>query len=185
MFSPITEFDWNTRDKCQEVFNKDYSKMVHYPAKLMRQEFLHLGWDFDQYTKISSVRNPWSRTVSLYEDSVQSGWQGTFDKFVATELPKWRSGLINRWNSYEMQHENGERIVDHVIRIEYLEAELRSILEKQWPDLLLNYGVMSNTNAHNPYQTYYASKTTCEVVEEFFKYDIENFGYRFDDVLAK
>lgn len=185
MFSPITEFDWSSRAKCKEIFGKDYNDMVHYPAGLMRQEFSRLGWDFDQYVKISSVRNPWSRTVSLYEHVKRTGYQGSFDMFVTDELSKWRSGLINRWNTYEMLHENGERIVDHVIRIEHIEADLRPVVEATWPDLKLHYGTKSNTADHKPYQQYYTSKKTAEIVAEFFQYDIRTFDYRFDDALAK
>ena len=185
MFSPITEFDWNSRDKCEQIFGKDYNTMVHYPAKVMRQEFLRKGWDFDSYIKISSVRNPWARAVSLYEHMVRVDCKRTFDEFVEVELPEWQSGLINRWNTYEMLHHNGRRIVDHVIRLEYLETDLRPVVEKHWPDLELDYGTMANTSKHKPYQDYYGNPRTDELVAEFFRYDIETYNYRFDDVLAK
>ncbi len=184
MFAPITEFDWNSREACKQIFGKDYNDLVHYPAGLMRQEFRRLGWDFDQYVKISSVRNPWSRTVSLYEHVKRIGFKGSFDSFVADELPKWRSGLINRWNTYEMLHENGERIVDHVIRIEHLETDLRPVVASRWPGLNLDYGTKSNTGNHKPYEQYYTNKKTGEIVEDFFAYDVQAFDYRFDDALA-
>lgn len=84
-----------------------------------------------------------------------------------------------------MLHENGENIVHHVIRIERLEEELRTVVEAKWPDLNLNYATMSNTGDHKPYRGYYSSRRTSEIVAEFFKYDIEAFGYQFGDILAK
>lgn len=184
LFSPVTAFDWNSRDKCQEIFGLDYNSMVHYPAKVMRQRFLRNSWDFDQYTKISSVRNPWSRAVSLYEHVKRVNYTDSFERFVKEELPQWQSGLINRWNTYEMLHENGQRIVDHVIRIEHLEADLSPIVEAAWPDLKLNYGTRANTANHKPYQDYYKDDSTRKIVEDFFRFDIETFDYSFDDPFA-
>ncbi len=184
MFAPYTEFDWATRAECKRIFGKDYDVMAHYPASLMRQEFARLGWDFAEYTSISEVRNPWARTVSLYATVKRVGFDYTFDEFVINELRTWQSGLQGRWNSYEMFHERGERIVDHIIRIEHLEEELRPVVEREWPGLHLDYATRSNTGSHNPYRDYYTDKTS-DIVADFFAYDIETFGYRFDDPTAE
>ena len=180
LFAPITEFDWDTRAECRRIFGKDYDEMAHYPAKLMRQEFARLGWDFAEYTSISEVRNPWARAVSLYANVSRVGFEGSFEDFVINELPTWQSGLQRRWNSYEMFHERGRRIVDYIIRIEHLEEELRPVVERHWPDLQLDYTMRSNTGNHKPFRDYYTDKTSA-LVAEFFAYDIETFGYRFED----
>lgn len=159
--------------------------MVHYPVGLMRQEFLREGFLFDEYAVISSVRNPWSRAVSLYEHVKRVGWNGSFDAFVEKELPAWRSGQINRWNTYEMFHEQGDCLIDCIVRIEHLETDLRPFAEERWPSLQLDYATMSNTSKHKPYEQYYENDVTRRRVEEFFRYDIEAFDYCFDDALAK
>jgi hypothetical protein len=183
MFAPVTEFDWDSRSECKRIFGKDYDEMVHYPASLMRQEFARVGWDFDKYTSISSVRNPWARTVSLYTNVKRVGFDWTFDDFVLNHLRDWQSGLQRRWNSYEMFHERGQQIVDHIVRIEYLEHDLRPFIEQRWPDLKLDYSMRSNPGKHSPFREFYTD-TTSEVVADFFAYDIETFGYRFEDASA-
>ena len=183
LFNTVSEFDWDHRDACLRIFGKEYDTMVHYPASLMRQEFARQGWDFDEYTVISSVRHPWARAVSLYANVVRAGYQGSFDDFILNELFTWQSGLQNRWNTYEMFHERGKRIVDHVVRIEHLEHDLRPFVEQRWPDLHFDYTTRSNPGAHQPFRDYYTDKTR-EIVADFFAYDIETFGYQYDDAEA-
>lgn len=180
LFDPVSEFDGYHTEECQRIFGKDYDTMAHYPASIMRHEFARQGWDFDEYTSISSVRHPWARAVSLYANVRRVGFEGSFDDFIINELYSWQSGLKNRWNTYEMFHERGELIVDHVIRLEHLETDLRPIVEERWPDLDLDYTTRSNAGAHQPFREYYTDKTV-DIVAEFFAYDIETFGYRFDD----
>lgn len=180
LFAPVTEFDWRTRDQCQVLFGKPYAEMVHYPACLLRREFDRLGWRFTEYFSISSVRNPWSRAVSLYGHLLRDGFRGTFAEFVGRELPLWQSGLKRRWNTYEMWHEYGRPIIDHVVRIEHLEQDLRPVVESRWPDLQLDYSRKSNVGKHRPYQEYYTAQTR-DAVASFFEYDIARFGYQFDD----
>ena len=183
MFDPVAEFDGYHTDDCLRIFGKDYDTMAHYPASLMRREFGRLGWDFETYTSISSVRNPWARTVSLYANVRRVGFEGTFDEFVIDELHTWQSGLRGRWNSYEMFHERGRRIVDHIIRVEHLDEDLRPVVEHRWPDLEFDYSIRSNTGNHKPFREYFNDKTS-DIVADFFAWDIETFGYRFDDASA-
>ena len=185
MFVAVTEFDWHTRDRCEDIFGKEYNEMAHLPAALLRYEFERIGLPFDDYVKISSVRNPWARTVSLYEARRQRGEQRSFDKFVKLELPKYCRGQFDRWDSYEMFHENGIRVIDHVIRIEHLEEELRPIVDARWPGLELDYRTRANARDHKPYKDYYKRRRTIDAVADFFRYDIEQFGYQFDDLSAK
>ena len=184
LFSPVSEFNGDSTGECKRIFGKDYDTMCHYPASLMRQEFARLDWNFDDYTSISSVRNPWARTVSLYATVKRGGYETSFDDFVMNELRNWQSGLQGRWNSYEMFHERGRRIVDHVVRIEYLEQDLRPLVEERWPDLQLDYSTRSNPGDHDPFREYFTEKTS-EIVADFFAYDIETFGYRFEDATAE
>jgi hypothetical protein len=181
IFSPITEFDWDSRSKCRQFFGRDYATMVHFPASKMKREFVLRGWEFDEYVTISSVRNPWARAVSLFED-LRGRPTDDFDEFLRAGLPHWRSGLRNRWNSYEMFHERGRRIVKYVIRIEYLQQELPPIVRSLWPDLDLDYSWIVNRGDHRPFRDYYTNKQSVERVADFFRYDVETFGYRFDTV---
>lgn len=180
LFDPVSEFDGYHTEECERIFGKTYDTMAHYPAKLIRQEFARKGWDFAGYTVISSVRNPWARAVSLYANVKRVGYDLSFDEFILNELYTWQSGLQNRWNTYEMFHERGRRLVDHVVRLEHLEADLKPVVDANWPDLDLDYSTRSNAGIHDPFRDYYTDQTR-EVVADFFAYDIETFGYGFDD----
>ena len=185
LFDAITEFDADSVSECRRIFGKDYDVMCHYPAFLLRREFAALGWDFDEYTSVSTVRNPWSRTVSLFSTVKNlTGFGGGFDDFVLNHLPDWQGGLRGRWNSYEMFHENGRRIVDHVVRLEHLETDLAPIAAARWPDLRLEYATRVNVGQHRPFRDYYSDKSR-EFVADFFAYDIEAFGYTFEDAGAE
>lgn len=183
LFAPVTEFDGDSISECTRIFGKDYDELCHYPASLMRQEFARLDWSFENYTSISSVRNPWARTVSLYANVKRVGFEGGFDDFVINHLRNWQSGLQGRWNSYEMFHERGRMIVDHVVRIEHIEEDLCPVVKERWPDLQLDYSTRANTGNHDPYREYFTDKTS-GIVSDFFAYDIEAFGYRFEDATA-
>jgi hypothetical protein len=181
LFEPITDFDADSVSECSRIFGKDYDVMCHYPASLMRQEFARLGWNYEQYTSISTVRNPWARTVSLFATVKNlTGFDGSFEGFVTNHLPNWQSGRRGRWNSYEMFHEQGRRIVDHIVRLEHLEQDLRPIVAEHWPDLRLDFTTRVNVGDHRPFRDYYSERTR-QLVADFFTYDIEAFGYSFDD----
>lgn len=185
MFAPYTEFHFGTRYRCKEIFGKDYDEMVHYPASLVRREFEQQSWNFGEYISISSVRNPWARAVSLYfhERKRLPWWYRfrSFKRFVETELPQWRNGLKNRWTSYDMFHDpGGERLVNYVVRLEQLQSDLSPIIERHWPGLELDFSIWSNRTRHASYARYYTPHLQAAVAD-MFAYDIEEWGYRFED----
>lgn len=181
-FAPYTVFDWETRWKCLELFGKSYGEIVHYPAGRVREEFRRIGWEFDDYTVVSSVRNPWDRVLSLFLALHKAGTLSarSFDEFVLDHLPRWRGGIINRWNSYEMFHVGHEKVVDHVLRAETMEDELRTLAATRWPTVQLCYGRRDNVTRHKHYSCYYTDETR-EFVAQLFDYDVAEWSYRFED----
>lgn len=180
MFAPITEFDFFSKDRCETLLQKPYSELVHAPVGLVRQQMVRCGYDFDEYEVVSSVRNPWARVVSLYEyiKRKRDRFEVSFETFVRDQLPEWRSGLRKRWNTYEMFHDDGDRMVGRVFRLENLEDEIRDWIQVRGVDFEPDYGTRINVGPKVDYREYYTQPSR-DFVGEFFRWDIREFGYSF------
>jgi chondroitin 4-sulfotransferase 11 len=196
IFDPYSEFTYNTSSLCKELLGTPFQQLVHWPAYKIRDKFSELGLDYDKYIKITSVRNPWARVVSLFfnknpnlEKNLSNVRQELrdvmikrhFTEFVKTELRQWQHGLKNRWNTYEMIHDNVTKksLVTYVVRLEHFEEDLRPIIAKHFPQFgPINYNTHVNTTSHKHY-THYYTRETRQIVEKMFKYDIERYHYRF------
>lgn len=194
-FSPYSEFSGPDKNKeCRRIFGRDYHQIVHWPAYKIREEFRKKGYKWSKYVKISTIRNPWSRIVSLFfygkrrHKSTDSNSQirQNFTKFVKQEVPKWQHGIRNRWNSYEMFHDReGKRIVDYIVRLEHLKEDLEPIMQKHFPEMApLDYDRRTNSTEHKHYSYYYTPETR-DIVARIFKWEIRKFGYRFEKQKSK
>lgn len=189
-FAPYSEFSGKENNKaCLEAFGRTYGSMVHWPAVKIRKEFEKKGWKWDDYIKISTVRNPWARIVSLFfyarrGQKIQNV-RAAFTRFVKQEVPKWQHGIRNRWNSYEMFHDKkGKKIIDYVVRLEHLQEDLDPIIEKHFPGIApFDYTKKSNTTDHMHYSYYYTPQTR-EIVRRIFQYDIRKYKYKFEPVMG-
>lgn len=182
LFAPVSEYTWETRHRCAEIFGYEYRLVVHWPAKFVFQLFRHKGWNPEDYITISSVRNPWDRMVSMYFNLKPDM---SFRDFIVNELPNLNSGKINYWNTYEMFHDdNGRELVNSIIRIEHLQQDLQPLVEKHFPGLEVDYTVRKNTTKHVHYSHYYDDETR-QAVENYAKYEIERWGYCFEEEKVK
>jgi hypothetical protein len=201
MFSKYTDqFGWAAhtvdtdrplRDKyMNEQFGLTYSDVVHAPAKRVKEIFKKKEWPFESYIKITSVRNPWERIVSLYSFLTEKDrWQSwnlksedviSFTEFVKKSVPTWQGGP-RKWNTYEMTHDSdGRSLVDYTVKLENLQEELTAITEKHFPDFKLNYGIRINASTHDHYSTYYDEESKA-IVADLLSYDIERWGYKFEE----
>ena len=199
--------DRDQRDKCaNEEFGLLYEDIVHAPASNIKKIFNGKGWNLDDYVTITSVRNPWARMVSLYfylQRTAKKGYGSNirhggcfryypnkpdretelvdFSVFARKSIPKWQGGILHRWNTYEMIHDDaGIPLIDYVVRLEHLEEDLNPIIEKHFPDFHMNYNIRENTTEHEHYSTYYDDESK-SVVADVFSYDIDRWGYKFED----
>ncbi len=202
LFAPYSDFTYTNREPCKKLLGQEYGKIVHWPAKKIKPIFRRRGWNWDKYVKIMTVRNPWARIVSLYHYSMngqrkRNGKEVSeaitdpksekfkklkvkFNEYVKTQLPRWKSGIKNRWISYEMVHYNkGKQIVDYVIKIENLEKELSKIVSKHFSDFEFDYTIKRNSTDHIHYSYYYTSETR-NLVANMFKWEIRKFKYKFE-----
>lgn len=179
-FSPITMFGWQDRYVCEDIFGLTYDTMVHFPAGLVVQHMESAGYDAAQYDFVSSVRNPWARIVSLYNyrNERRGGSEQSFTSFVMDSLGDWRNGFINRWQSYDMFHDQGELVVENIFRLENLKAEATEWAASKGVGFVPDFSKPENTSQVVNYKDYYTNKTR-DFVGEFFRWDVREFGYEY------
>lgn len=189
MFADYSEFNYHNSKLCEKKFGQPYHQVVHWPASKIKAQFKKNGWNWSKFIKITTVRNPWARVVSLYfykhpkaDKKNPKKVKQDFAKFVKTVLPGYQHGKRNRWNSYEMIHDaKGNKLVNHVIKLENLKPELQRIVKKHFPTIAdkINYDLKRNVTQHRHY-SYYYTKETRKLVEKMFSYDVQKFGYKFE-----
>jgi hypothetical protein len=103
-----------------------------------------MAWDWNNYFKFITVRNPWDMLVSFYH--------------------------------YGKPDENGNSLVDLIIKMEDLEIGLKKFFDHvQLPEQDIPH---INATRHDNYKKYYTPETR-EKIREIFKYDIEMGNYEF------
>jgi len=164
----------------------------HMRPEEARERFEAFGWDFDGYTKLVVTRNPWARLVSLYEHVRRSTPDlPPFARWIYETRPfgpggggpdsqRWR-----RYGAYSIEHfikdASGGILVDRVLRLEDLDLGLFPYLRaiglpvSDRPIPRRNRRAMARQ-----YQDYYTPETA-NYVADVYRYDIVNFGYRFND----
>jgi len=198
IFDPYSEFTYHNNKRCEKLLGIPYSQLVHWPAYKIKGKFRQMGLEYDKYIKITSVRNPWARIVSLFfykypkleknmknidEKKRDQIIKVNFTKFVKTTLRTYQHGIRNRWNTFEMIHDNVNKtksLVNYVVRLEHLEKDLTPIIKKHFPKFApINYNIHQNKTSHKHYSQYY-TKETINIVAKMFQYDIRRFKYRFE-----
>lgn len=140
---------------------------------------------FDGFFKFASVRNPWARTLSLFQrgEGVQVSGDMDFDRFC-TQL-RHASDTCSRPSRVDnqldwMTDEDGTLLVDYVLRLEEHDAGIRQINEMTDGRLGLRPQHL-NRNPKATTETYrdaYSPQARRHVAELFAR-DIEYFGYEF------
>src|SRR5690554_23876 len=165
----------------------------------------YLKEDYANYYKVAFVRNPWDWLVSLYEVvmkvdiSPDTGirWRHalytvvsnmSFYEFVewVTQKDGFKDLAARRMSVFNgktpvlqkdwLSDESGKIIVDFIGRFETLSEDIDSALS--------GHGVNSaglqvvNKTARKPYESYY-NELSIEMVGDYFREDIEAFGYEF------
>ena len=135
---------------------------------------------YDESYTFSSVRNPYSRAVSMYThfswDSVR-----TFKEFcIAIKKGKYPSECA-KWHSSSLTKHitcGDKLMVDYVIRFENLQEDFNTICDKiEIPRKGLPH---KNATKRKHYTEYYDDETR-EIIAEKFAKDIEYFGYEFGE----
>jgi hypothetical protein len=159
--------------------NRFLQSMYLFLPKVKRKEIGRR--QFDSYFKFGFVRNPWDRTVSLYErkEGVKLPEDMTFEQFVdwinysssTCTLP-----VPHRYQLDWFTDASGNVLVDFIGRFENLQDDWAYIAKKLRIDKPLPHKRLNPKKKH--YTEYYTDKTK-EIIAEKFKVDIEYFDYKF------
>ena len=138
---------------------------------------------FRSYFKFGFVRNPWDRTVSMYErrEGLQLREQMNFEEFV--EWMKFASSTCIHPGPHRNQLDwfvdsHGNLLVDFIGRFESLHQDWALIARKLGIQRPLPHE-NKNPRRTKPYTEYYTARTRALIAERF-SVDIEYFGYRFE-----
>ena len=158
----------------------------HTNLKQLQQHFSEQGWQFDDYFKFTSVRNPWEMAVSLYSYA-KTDINGIrfWDNSTAYEPQKlisfedWlRRGALTDFFTLEnfILDENQENLCDHIVKVENLSEDLLFVSNKLGIDLKVS---RTNRSMHSHYSEYYDSDDLIQIVKDIFAYEISLGNYCF------
>jgi hypothetical protein len=204
-FMDRLQLDWD-QDRAALYLqnNSDPSLGTEKLAHLSATEYVACGHlsqeEFSRLFKFSFVRNPWARILSEYR--YRNYFQHrSFRDFVLNKLPRpdWDDKYRHVMPQYDMLHDNnGKLLVDFVGRFESLQEDFDKVCdhlgieESQLPhrnrsdkksrDLkrkTRNWMFANGENQLRSLADFYDDETR-EAVAEFYRKDIEAFGYEFD-----
>jgi len=164
----------------------------HMPPVEVAEAFAQKGWDFDSYRRITCVRNPYTRLVSLYRmiRQVDGFWRlglrPDFARWLGRIRVEGRGGggrqhqRWRRFGTWSAQHwtrnANGHNLVDDILRLEDLSTTL--------PPLLDQLGLPAaplphlNQRAGSDWTDWYTPKTR-QRVTQLYAWDFTHLGYNF------
>ena len=160
--------------------------LIHKTAMEFRNEIGHDRWN--KRFSFAIVRNPWDRAVSQYHYRVMINKTSLknrklpFNEWIIRTFreksPEYVDEKIMFMTQTEwVSNQDGEIIVDLIGRFESLQPDWEKICRR------LNKPVVPlphvKKSSRGDYRTLYNDKSI-EIIDSYFRCDIENFGYTFD-----
>lgn len=171
-----SQFFWGTVD------NLDV--LQHNTARELKLK-IHNDTIWDEYTKFSVIRNPFSKAVSEYHWYLRYGPHCTFEEWVMSL--ENRIAINRAINISEIGHNMPQRsflfdedkhlMMDKVIKFENLEEEFNDFLAAQ--DIVAAIPSASMTKSQmllEDFRDYY-NENTAEIVEKIYQEDLSVFSY--------
>jgi chondroitin 4-sulfotransferase 11 len=157
----------------------------HYTALEKIEEIGRAKWN-SKYT-FCIVRNPWDKVISHYHYRLQTNQINLWEKPV--DFSEWTKLSYGQQNplyydkpkmfmpqSDWITDENGTILVNFIGKFENLQGDFDKICERLKRKKTILPHIKSSSRAN--YREYY-DEETAEIVENWFRKDIENFGYKF------
>jgi hypothetical protein len=171
------------------------------PAKEAKAVFDKRGWDWFAFDRFCVVRNPYARIVSLYHHHLHMRKMGGAPglalipkikariKYTLTPVPSFRDYVLNTVRDRRIAmplHEfifdyNGDCLVEDVIRFENFADELPEYLQRLGIKVRPAEIPRVGTSGIHSYKTFFDDSTR-RFVAHFYRYEIERFGYSFDEL---
>ena len=167
----------------------------HYSACEIQEKFPKL---YERVFTFSLVRNPWDRVLSAYRfacvgrtDSmgVNNPGQyripefGSFERFVCEWLPKQnvdRLDYIFRPQWMFVCDERGQVMVDHLGRIEEMNATVEILADKLGQKISIKNENSTRSSRENDFREAYTRPEMIDIVRSVYGRDIDLFKYSFD-----
>ena len=103
----------------------------HTNARRLKAHFQEMGWDWDEYLKFTTIRNPWDRMVGRYHYGLKnpnSIWHipaksvSNFREFI--RHPKIVKASQNSTINKFAFGEDGKCLVNYILKLEEIDTEL-------------------------------------------------------------
>jgi len=154
----------------------------HRNIREIRDALMSIGLRIEDFFKFGFVRNPWDRTVSLYNrnEGIQLRSKMGFEEFVgwieySSDTCVFPSKHKNQLDWFVDEH--GRVLADFIGTYENLERDWAHVCARLGVSVTLPHTRQNPHNARH-YTEYYDQKTR-DIIAQKFRVDIEYFGYTF------
>ena len=172
----------------------------HMPAKEAKRVFDEMGWDWSQYRRFCVVRNPFARVVSLYHHHLSMRKRGApglapipkikaLVKYRLEQTPSFKNYVLSLNRKHRLAlpldefilADDSSHLVDDVLRFEELYDELPGYLQQLGIEIAPEEIPRVGSSGIRSYEEYYDEETQ-SFVEHLYHYEIDRFGYSFEDL---
>ena len=178
--------------------NKDYSKNVFDNVRILPEDEVlldHARWiDLDpnitkKYKSFSVIRNPWARAASRYFYALKNYKEGhpvpvnvsSFEAFIEERhywIQKpymWHSATRGWYCALDYVTDSDGKLVCDMLSFENLDSDLCDFFALQSPPKRRNITGLGDGKYRDIY-----NKKTIQIIADWYKKDIDMFGYDFD-----
>lgn len=168
--------------------NLDENIDWHVWPRQLKTFFDMKGWNWNDYYKFTTVRNPWAKLVSAFyfqmaklnntsKNDYKPQFDVMFEKFRQTILNRNFTALKFEFEDY-VSDVSGELLIDDTFKVENLNDDIHIIFEKIGIPVKFDSVPIINTTHHSPYREYYDEETK-NIVGKYFQNEIKKFNYEF------
>jgi hypothetical protein len=148
-----------------------------------RNKYTVTKQQYNSYFKFTIVRNPWSRAFSWYinvmrDDIHLKNYGVTTDLSFKEFLLQFAGKKMLRSQIYWLKSFNGSIPLDYIGRFENLQEDIHEIFKRLKMENVSLPHILNSPK--DDYRKYYDNETN-DIILNFYKEDIDAFGYTFDN----